>query len=131
MKNILLLIFIMTTGLALTSQVNMSCNSRMDCIWDNNTQQYDGCDEYMNNSLFVLSENSAMITHTISDNQTTYYLKGSTLVEEEGALTVDAVSDTGREYKFIFDTPNNYIFILFQNTDGKVYMVRFTVKSTW
>jgi hypothetical protein len=131
MKKKLLLILAMSSGLFLTSQVNISCNTRMDCTWNNVIKEYENCDEYYNNSLFTLSENSMMLTHTVSNNQTTYYLKSNTYIDDGSSMTVDAISDTGREYRFIFDLENKYIFILFEDTSGQVYMVRFTVKTSW
>jgi hypothetical protein len=132
MKKNILIIALMMASLFITAQVRMSCDKRMDCIWNNITQEYEGCEEYDNNSLFVLSENSSILTHTVDNAQTAYYIKPSTVVEETGGqLTVDTVSDTGHSYRYVFDKPNGFIYILFLDSTEVLRMVRFTIKATW
>ena len=125
-------IFILSTLItsAIEAQTSFSCTYREYCHWNQGKGDYEDCQGYEENSLFVMSENETMFTHTTETIKSTYYVTSNEYNEEKDIWTYDVTSDVGNDYYYIFDPKNNQIRAVYTK-DGETLMVVFTVKAVF
>ena len=123
------LILMVITTFSSKAQTSYSCTYREYCNWNEQLGDYESeCSGYKEASLFVLNANKTMITHTIQEMTTTYYVKKTEYREDHNVTLYYVVSDTGHGYLFLLDPDNKEIRVLNEEDDYNV-MTRFYVKA--
>ena len=124
-----LLILMVITTFSSKAQTSYSCTYREYCKWNEQLGDYESeCEGYQEASLFVLNANKTMITHTIQEMTTTYYVKKTEYRKDYNVTLYYVVSDTGHGYLFLLDPDNMEIRVLDEEDDYDV-MTRFYVKA--
>lgn len=127
MKRILFIILLITPFISF-GQVSFSCEYREYCYWDEVSKKFKDCEGYSESSLFVMSKNETMFTHTIESMKSTYYVKEKKR-GDDGYFEYEVVSDVGNEYYYMFDFKNEEVKCVYKDKDGDTVLIRFYVKS--
>jgi hypothetical protein len=131
MKKILLLLFFgFFYCSVINAQVSFSCIYRQYCHWNPDSEEFENCEGYEESSLFVLSENETMFTHTTESLKSTYFVTSKEYDADKEIWTYDVTSDVGNDYYYIFDPKNKQVRAVFVQ-DGETLMVIFTVKAVF
>ncbi|MEM0998466.1 MAG: hypothetical protein AAGN35_15505 [Bacteroidota bacterium] len=129
MKSIatILLIFLSTQAFA---QLSISCTYREVCLWNDNSETFEDCKGYEENSLFKINPDETMFIHTTETIQSAYYINEKEVDEESGVMIYSVESDVGNEYVYFFDLEHDEIRVAAE-IDGEMVMIRFMVKKAW
>jgi len=106
MNKTLLIISLIIFPTLSVAQTSWSTNYINVCYWDANQEKWTDCsskNEY--NSLFIVNKDETMITHTISELKSAYYVKSSEYSEEDadnGLFSYSVTSDVGNDYLINF-----------------------------
>lgn len=131
MKLLLLLFFLSFITQYSYSQVNMSCNYREVCSYDYNTEGYDNCYKYEENSLFEINEEETVMIHTTETIKSAYYIKSKSVDTDAGIWSYNVTSDVGNEYTYMINPSEKVIGTMSKDKNGKSYVVVFHVKAIW
>jgi hypothetical protein len=129
MKKIIFLFAIIFCSLTnVYSQTSFSCTAREYCIWDEYSKEFVDCERYAENSLFVVNANETIITHTIDDMQSSYYVTSREYDEKKDVWSYYVTSDVGNKYLYVFDPKNKQIRTLLSKDDKTILLI-FRVKA--
>jgi hypothetical protein len=131
MKKILLGLVLMLgfTSTNVTAQTFYSCTEKVYCYYNDETEEFDNCDEYIEeSSLFEVNETMTVFIHTTESMKSTYYVR-STETLDSGLIIYHVISDVGNEYSYVFDDEYDEIRCLIVFSDDSMAILGFTIKS--
>ena len=114
----------------LQAQINISCNYRETCLYNEETEKFDICDKEEENSLFKINADMSVITHTTETIKSAYYVEKQSTDQETGIIELTVVSDVGNEYVYFIDIENKEVRIA-AKSDGQIILIRFYIKKAW
>lgn len=82
-------------------------------------------------SLFEFNDKGTMLKHTISEMQSTYYVKNSKPTKDKDIFEFELVSDVGNKYTMIVDYKNMSVRFICKASDGGWYLLRYAIKKAW
>jgi len=129
-KGILIFLFSALITSAIEAQTSFSCIYRQYCHWNPNSEEFENCEGYEESSLFVLSENETMFSHTTESLKSTYFVTSKEYDAEKEVWAYDVTSDVGNDYYYIFDPKNKQVRAVY-SADGETLMVVFTIKAVF
>lgn len=129
MKLLLTLGLFLCTLVQIQAQINVSCNYRETCLYNEETEKFDICDKIEDNSLFRINADMTMITHTTETMKSAYYVESKS-EDESGIVELKVTSDVGNEYVYFIDIANEEIRIA-AKSDGQIILIRFYIKRAW
>jgi len=129
MKMLLALGFLLTTFIQVQAQMNISCNYRETCLYNEETEKFDICDKIEDNSLFKINADMSVITHTTETIKSAYYVESKS-EDESGVVELQVTSDVGNEYIYFIDIENKEVRIA-AKSDGQIILIRFYIKRAW
>ena len=132
MKKLNVLLFFLAAFIANVAfaQTNISCYHRDVCLWNDDSKDFDDCEGYDENSLFVINAAETMFEHTTPTMSSAYFIKEKVQDPETGVWMLSVTSDVGNEYLYFLDFEADEIRIAAE-TSGEMVMIMFKIKKTW
>jgi hypothetical protein len=127
-KASLFVIFLLGFIVQFSAQTSYSCYYREYCDWNEYAEKFEDCQGYEEASLFTVSENETMFSHTIETMKSTYFITEKEYDWEKNITTFYTTSDVGNKYIYIYDPDNKEIRVLISDEDG-TRLLRFYVKA--
>ncbi len=127
----MILCFLLFMNFVALAQLNISTNYRQDGVWSESNEKWDILSTDDAGTLFEFNKELTTFKHTTPSITSSYYIKSYTYNDEEVLYKMQIKSDVGNEYEMLIDGINNCVCFFYYGDDGKYYMVRHTIKSTW
>lgn len=127
-KTVIILSFLFLCFTYVKAQTSFSCTHRMNCPWNEYTQEFDRGNSYEESSLFVMNEKQTMFSHTTESIKSSYYVTEVNYDKDNDVYSYSVTSDVGNKYTYIFDLEGKQIRALCV-MNGKTTMVIYYVKA--
>lgn len=132
-KNLLLVLLLSVSSIALCQPVNITTDTVMYVIHDVEQQawvDFSTPDKW--STRFVINEQFTLMTHTTPTMESTYYLSEvSNEIKSNGFITCVAVSDVGNYYFMVINLNDNTLRMAWETDKGETVGLFYRIKSIW
>lgn len=129
-RHLVIITFILIGITNLKAQTSFSCSYRQYCYWNEVANNYLNCKGFDENSLFVISKDEKVLTHTIETMKSTYSIYEKEYDKENDIWTYHVTSGEGKKYIYNFDPTNKEIRFI-PKKEEKAVMQIFFIKTIY
>jgi len=129
MKRLLTIILILL-GSIIYAQIDLKCDYREFCIYNENTERFSNCLNEYENSIFKFNKDETVFTHEIGDKSRTYYVTDIDHNKTEGEF-IYYVTANKTNYIVQVDLETRLLRIIEENyiSPSKVCLIRYYISE--